>query len=115
MLTAGDKAAGGEQAKSNLWFDSRPSFFNDKELLCVAMLLKSSEFGTPEELNKWAAGVLDAAEDADGWKISKGAFGEYLQPLQHVFEKRSFCLEVREQVAKAMQVGAAVVSSIDRE
>lgn len=59
--------------------------------------------------------MLDATEDAEGWKVSKGAFGEYLQPLQHVFEKRSFCLEVREQVAKAMQVGAAVVSSIDRE
>ena len=52
---------------------------------------------------------------AEGWKLSKGAFGEHLQPLQHVFDKRSFFLEVREQVAKAMQVGAAVVSSIDRE
>ena len=99
------------QAKSNPWFDPRPSFFNGKELLCVALLLKSSEFATPEELNKWAAGVLDATEDAEGCpKVSKGAFGEYLQPLRHhVFDKRSFSLEVREQVAKAMQVRAAVV------
>ena len=108
MLTAGDKAAGGRQAKSNPWFDPRPSFFNDKELLCVALLVSSSDYGTPEELCSWAVEVLDAAEDADGWKHSRNELGSFYLPLQHIFEKRSFCRETREQVAKAMQVGAAV-------
>ena len=108
MLTAGDKAAGGRQAKSNPWFDPRPSFFNDKELLCVTLLVSSSEYGSPEELCSWAVEVLDAAEGADGWKNSRNELGSFYLPLQHIFEKRSICRETREQVAKAMQVGAAV-------
>ena len=109
MLTAGDKPAGGRQAKSNPWFDPRPSFFNDKELLCVALLVSSSDYGTPEELCSWAVEVLDAAEGANGWTISRNELGAFYLPLQHIFETRSICLETREQVAKAMQVGAAVV------
>ena len=73
------------------------------------MLLKSSEFGTPEELCSWAVEVLDAAEGADSWTISRNELGAFYLPLQHISEKRSICLETRAQVAKAMQVGAAVV------
>ena len=52
--------------------------------------------------------MLDAAEGADGWKNSRNELGSFYLPLQHIFEKRSICRETREQVAKAMQVGAAV-------
>ena len=69
MLTAGDKAAGGRQAASIAWSEPiKPAFFNNKELLCVALLVSSSDYGTPEELCSWAVEVLDAAEDADGYK-----------------------------------------------
>ena len=108
MLTAGDKAAGGRQAAAACWSEPKPAFFSDKELLCVTLLVSSSEYGTPEELCSWAVEVLDAAEGADGWTISRNELGAFYLPLQHIFEKRSICLETRAQVAKAMQVGAAV-------
>ena len=87
----------------------KPAFFSDKELLCVTLLVSSSEYGTPEELCSWAVEVLDAAEGADSWTISRNELGAFYLPLQHIFEKRSFSLETRAQVTRAMQVGAAVV------
>ena len=97
------------------WFSSSPSFYNDREVLFVACLLKISLVAAPLELQQWSAAALleeprvkelgadwKEPERAE-WTGTKQIAAEMYLPLQLACTRQWPTAQL-EQVGKAMQV-----------